>query len=621
MQAPVARPNGSVEEALGQLLDLRRFTGPPREFWPRLLECAARLTGADHFTLLFKNPGPPAVWKKMAEWSSNRGPSRFRVSYTMQMEDLANQCVAASSLLHPLEPNGNGTNHHVLAVRLRLGRDEDEAVLLGLMDGVGPAEANEALVRLNLAADTPQVYQLHQAVRQARADVEKFATVLDLLVPVNEARHFLSAALALCNGLAGRLGCDRVSLGWLERGYIRLRAMSRTEKFDRRMAAAQALEGAMEECFDQDEEILWPQPAETALVARDHERFATDQKVSFVCSVPVRLDGKPLAVVTCERQGTAFTPLEVQQLRLACDQAARRLADLKSTDRWFGARWSAAARDKVAKLIGPEHTGAKVLAVCIMALLAALFFVHVNYRVEGNFILRSDEVSYCSAPFDGYIQEVYVRTGDAVDKGAKLLSLSTSELLLEESSALADLSRYQREAEKARAASALAEMRIAQAMVDQAKSRLDLVRYRLDNALVKAPVSGAVVEGDLRERIAAPVKQGDLLYKVARLDALYAIAEVNERDVHEILGKENGEIAFVSQPKLKYPVRVVRVEPAAMPKKDANVFLVRLAFERPPDAWWRPGMSGLAKLYVERRSLLWILTHRTVDFLRLKLWW
>ena len=35
----------------------------------------------------------------------------------------------------------------------------------------------------------------------------------------------------------------------------------------------------------------------------------------------------------------------------------------------------------------------------------------------------------------------------------------------------------------------------------------------------------------------------------------------------------------------------------------------------------RPGMSGLCKLNVEKRTLLWILTHRTVDFLRLWLWW
>ncbi len=199
--------------------------------------------------------------------------------------------------------------------------------------------------------------------------------------------------------------------------------------------------------------------------------------------------------------------------------------------------------------------------------------------------------------------------------------MNRSELLLDESAALADLTRYQRESEKARAARSLAEMRIADALAQQAQARLDLVRYRLENAVIKSAFDGVVVEGDLRERIASPVKQGDALYKVARLDSLYAEADVPERDVKEILGKAKGEIAFVTQPKSKYPVTIETVQPAAMTKKDGNVFLVRLRLDDGAQPWWRPGMTGLCKLSVEKRSLFWILTHRTVDFLRMKLWW
>jgi hypothetical protein len=32
-------------------------------------------------------------------------------------------------------------------------------------------------------------------------------------------------------------------------------------------------------------------------------------------------------------------------------------------------------------------------------------------------------------------------------------------------------------------------------------------------------------------------------------------------------------------------------------------------------------MSGVAKVNVGERNILWIFTHRTVDFLRLYLWW
>jgi multidrug efflux pump subunit AcrA (membrane-fusion protein) len=139
--------------------------------------------------------------------------------------------------------------------------------------------------------------------------------------------------------------------------------------------------------------------------------------------------------------------------------------------------------------------------------------------------------------------------------------------------------------------------------------------------VVKSAFDGVVVEGDLRERIAAPVKQGDALFKVARLDTLYAEAEIPERDVKGLLENGKGEIAFVTQPKSKYPVTVQTIEPAAITKKEGNVFLVRLKLDRAPEDWWRPGMTGLCKLSERKRSLFWVLTHRTVDFLRMKLWW
>ena len=163
-------------------------------------------------------------------------------------------------------------------------------------------------------------------------------------------------------------------------------------------------------------------------------------------------------------------------------------------------------------------------------------------------------------------------------------------------------------------------MRIAQAMAEQAAARLELARYRLAQAAIKSPFEGVVVEGDLRERLGAPVKAAEVLLKVARIDTLYAEAEVNERDIHEVLGKTAGQIAFLSQPKKKFPIRVAVLEQAALPKNEANVFLLHCRLG-PAQPWWRPGMSGVCKINVGKRTLFWILTHRTVDFLRLKLWW
>jgi hypothetical protein len=601
-----------------ELFELRQFSGAPKEFWPRFLAAAARLASADMMVLLLGNPGKTPRWVKIGEWTASSGPSRARTSLTAQLETIAERGLKENSFVQQCDA---ALGSFTIALRLKLARAEDEVILAAQVVDFTEAAAREAFLRLSLAADTPALYQLNQAARQARNDVEKFAAVLDLLAPVNDATRFLPAALAFCNGVATRFRCDRASLGWLEGGYIHLRAMSRTERFDRQMSAAQALEKAMEECLDQDEELLWPPSEESSAVLRDHDHFAREQSSGHLGSLPLRVEGKAVAVLSCERQTAAFSPVELQQLRLLCDQAARRLSELKQRDRWFGARWAAQAREYFAGWLGPEHTWSKVCALGTVLLLLALVLVRVEYRVGGNFILRSDEAEYLTAPFDGYIGKVFVRAGDHVQPGGSLLELDRSELRLEESAALADLTRYQRESEKARAAKSLAEMRIADALAQQAQARLDLVRFRLDTAVVKAACDGVVVEGDLRERIAAPVKQGDALFKVARLDTLYAEAEIPERDVKEILARGPGELAFVTQPKLKYPVSIQTIEPAAVTRKDGNVFLVRLNLDRRPEAWWRPGMTGLCKLSVEKRSLLWILTHRTVDFLRLKLWW
>jgi len=617
MEQDLNNLGAELGQARTELVELRQFPGAPREFWPRFLAAAAKLASADIVVLLARQGGPQRPWAKLGEWTASTSPSRVRTSFTSQLERIAERGLREQLFV---EQDDEAAGSFTLGIRLKLARAEEEIVLAAQVLDFTEAAARESLMRLSLAADTPSLYQAGQAARQAARDVEKFAGVLDLLVPVQEAERFLAAALALCNDVATRFHCDRVSLGWLEGGYVQLRAISRTERFDRRMAAAQAMEAVMEECLDQNEEILWPSPAGNSAVTRAHEKYAAEQKVAQLCSIPLRQEGKCEAVLTCERREPAFSEAELQQLRLSGDLVVRRLADLRRQDRWFGARWKDAARVRVAGWLGPEHTWRKVLALGGTALVAALFLVRVNYRVEGTFILRSDEASYLTAPFDGYIEQVLVRTGDRLAKGAPLLALNRSELLLEQSSAQADLTRYQRESEKARAARNLAEMRIDEALAQQAQARLDLVRYRLDNAVIKAPFDGVVVEGDLRERIAAPVKQGEALYKLARLDTLYAEAEIQERDVKEILGRSVGELAFVTQPRTKYAAVVQTVQSAAITRKEGNVFLVRLKPERNPEAWWRPGMTGLCKLSVEKRTLFWILTHRTVDFLRMKLW-
>lgn len=622
MPNQVSGPNEDQTAQIRGLNSLRHFEGAAKEFWPKYLELLAGVTSGSKVALLVKAPDAPGGWKVMGSWAATSAPSRVFTEFHEQLPEIAKNCENDGRLFGPLKSTASrAQGHFVAAVRLNLRGAQDVGLVAVLLSEVSEAAAREALVKLEFAADVPASYQLNQTVRQAKADVEKLAVASDVMVCVNREKRFMAAAMTFCNALASHFHCERVSLGWLEGGYVRLRAISRTEKFDRHMGAIQSLEAAMEEALDQDDEVVWPEREGSTVVTRDHAKCFVEHKTTNVCSLPLRAEGKAIAVITCERQDVPFTNTEILQLRVCCDQAAPRLVDLKHYDRWLGARFATWSRNQCAKLLKPEHTWAKVLALIVTALVAALFLVKVTYRVEGDFSLRSEEVAYLTVPYDGYISKVLGRPGDSIQSGAPLLQMDTAELELEQSAALADLHRYEREGEKARAAKLLAEMRIAQAMAEQARARLDLVRYRLEKASIKSPFAAVIVEGDLRERLGAPIKQGEALFKLARTDRMYVEGQVHERDIHEVLGKSTGEIAFVTQPKLKYPIRVSTIEPAAIPKSGGNVFLVRCAVEGGTPEWWRPGMSGLVKLNVDKRTLFWIVTHRTTDFLRMKLWW
>jgi len=247
--------------------------------------------------------------------------------------------------------------------------------------------------------------------------------------------------------------------------------------------------------------------------------------------------------------------------------------------------------------------------------------VKLPYRVEAAFILRSEDVRQVSAPFDGYIDTVQVKIGQRIEQGDRLLLLDTNDLLLEESGALANQFRFLREGEKARALNNLIEMKIAQARADQAQAQLELTRHRLNQAQMRSPITGIVVEGDLEELQGAPVSKGDILFKVARHENLFVELKIDEKDIHELSAGQTGQIAFVSRPQLKYPFKIIQIDPLAQPGDTGNVFIARAKSLDGSVDWWRPGMSGIAKIDAGSRRIIWIITHRTIDFFQMLMWW
>lgn len=598
---PDLASNGGGMESLRAL---RKFTGRDGEFWLAFAEQSCRLFEAELITV-FRDSGEG--WRQFCRWP---------------LDSSNEQVSGAEQMLGELSGDAVVYRQHETGVGswggFSLKCVSDDGGMAMVFYRLRHAAPETDKLKRELVFDIPESFRTNAIA--SSPGVSGHIDPLGLLLCMDGQEGFIAAAMALCNELASRSRCSMVSFGWKEGQFVRVRAMSGMERFDRKMQVVQALEAAMEECADQEEALVVPVPEGADVVVREHRGYAVRQGRMGVLSIPLRSGSGVVGVVTCERD-RPFSAKEVSALRSSCDKLARRFVELNRLDRSFSTLLIDAAKQWAVRVFGQDRALRRFYGIAAALLFAILLLGRIEYRIEAPFILRTKDIVLLSAPFDGYIEKVYQRPGDLVSAGQLLLSLDMRQLRLEQSRSHADVQRYLQEEIKAMAQDALAEMRVAAAQRMQAESRYALIQDNLDHAGIRAPFSGVVVEGDLEKLLGAPVRKGDVLLKVARLGNLYVEMKVPERDIQELRVGQEGEIAFISRPSERFRVVVDRIEPMAVSDEKGTTFLVLAHLKDTRAVWWRPGMSGLAKVDVGGRPILWIMLHRTFDYLHMKLWW
>nr|WP_231379990.1 efflux RND transporter periplasmic adaptor subunit [Polaromonas sp. CG_9.11] len=273
-------------------------------------------------------------------------------------------------------------------------------------------------------------------------------------------------------------------------------------------------------------------------------------------------------------------------------------------------------------VFGPEHAILKLVTVIAVGLLLYAAFGSWKFRVDASAQLNTDSTRLISAQFDGRIDKVYATAGDLVKKDVLLVSLDTRELEQQQSELTAEISKAETEVNKNRAEGRLADTEIAQARLDQSLAKAQRMESYLQNANSRAPFEGVIVEGERKDMLGAPVKKGDKLFKLAKIEGLYVTLMVTERQMRYVKPGATGEVALLSHADHNIPIRVNSVIPVAQVKgQEGNQFMITAELLDAPQAWWRPGMTGLARLDAGDKNIAWILTHRIVDNLRLLLWW
>jgi biotin carboxyl carrier protein len=428
---------------------------------------------------------------------------------------------------------------------------------------------------------------------------------------------FQQTATALATRLAVEMACDRVSIGFLRGRYMTVRALSHSARHGVRSNLLRDIAAAMEESVDQDSVLLLPGNGQ---IDRAHKALAKRNGGGAICTIPLASNGESIGAITFERHnGPAFDPGAVE-LYKNIGMLIGPVLELKHrNDRWLIFKLGESLHGLLQKLLGPAHVTLKLATVSLSALVLFLAVTQGQYRITADAALEGEVQRAVVAPIDGFIATSAVRAGDIVQQGQLMGSLDDKDLQLERQKLDSEKARHKREYRNAMAEHDRAQVSILSARIAQAEAQIRLIDEQLARMQISAPLTGVVVSGDLSQSLDAPVERGDVLFEVAPLDAYRLVLQVDERDLTDVAVGQQGKLKLSGIPGEALEFTVENITPVAENEEGSNFFRIEAGLHDAPDLL-RPGMEGIGKIEVETRKLLWIWTHRLVDWMKLWAW-
>jgi RND family efflux transporter MFP subunit len=463
-----------------------------------------------------------------------------------------------------------------------------------------------------------------QHAEEGAQQVTRAAAGLDLLAVTGEHRQIEASTMALANELAGRLRCDRVSIGIVNRrrNGIALKAMSHTANFIKKSPAVDAIENAMEEALDQNGSVSLPAIASTGRRIAVAHRGLVDVAGgrAMVASVVVASRGRSIGVITLERYRDQ--PFEDREIAL-CETVAALVGpviDLQNDNgRLISGRAVQMIGDGTRALFGPRHPALKLAAVALAAVTGILAVARGDHTVSAKSFTEGSVQRAIVAPFDGYVQSAPVRAGDQVREGDLIAKLNDKDLVLDQMKARSDRDRLQQKYRDALAKHDRPEMIALAAQIRQAEAQLALADEKLAKTRISAPFDGIIVAGDLSQNLGSPIERGKLLFEIAPLDQYRVVLQVDERDIGYVSVGQKGRIALAGLPARPLPFTVTKLTPVAAADEGRNFFRIEAHLDD-THVTLRPGMEGVGKIEVGRASVVWIWTHTLFEWIWLTAW-
>jgi HlyD family secretion protein len=146
----------------------------------------------------------------------------------------------------------------------------------------------------------------------------------------------------------------------------------------------------------------------------------------------------------------------------------------------------------------------------------------------------------------------------------------------------------------------------AQAALVRARTNLDLAQQRLEDATVRAPISGTVIEktvslGQVITSGTSSLGGGTTLIKMADLNKVRVRALVTEADIGTIQPNMAATVTVDAYPDRPFRGTVEKIEPQAVVQQSVTMFPVLITISN-VEGLLKPGMNGEVSILIDRRD-------------------
>ena len=225
----------------------------------------------------------------------------------------------------------------------------------------------------------------------------------------------------------------------------------------------------------------------------------------------------------------------------------------------------------------------------------------------------------------GQITQMPVETGSLVKPGDLIVQLDTRDVKNQYDQSMADVRAAEAkqavsEAQKKRT-DELFEARIitaqehetaaldfanSVAQLVRARTNLDLAQQRLEDATVRAPINGTVIEktvslGQVITSGTSSLGGGTTLIKMADLNKVRVRALVTEADIGTIQAGLNATVTVDAYPDRPFRGTVEKIEPQAVVQQSVTMFPVLITISN-LEGMLKPGMNGEVSILIDRRD-------------------